>query len=115
MIIDMRCRPPLEEFRQYFDIPRITWHGKRTGAKEVSKAFIEGSMELFFKEMEQAGIDKAVVLGRNSPGVSMGRKFNPAFILNERLAELQDKHPNRFIGIAGIDPTNIFIPGGSKC
>src|SRR5688572_7622446 len=102
----MRCRPPLDEFRQYFDIPRITWHGRRTGAKTVSQAFVEGSMEMFVEEMEQAGIDLAVVQGRNSPEVFMGRKFNAAFIRNERIAELQDKYPKRFVGLAGIDPTN---------
>ena len=106
MIIDMRCRPPLEEFRQYFDIPRITWHGRRTGAKTVSQAFVEGSMQMFFDEMDEAGIDLAVVQGRNSPEVFMGRKFNAAFIRNERVAELQDKYPGRFVGLAGIDPTN---------
>jgi predicted TIM-barrel fold metal-dependent hydrolase len=106
MIIDVRCRPPLEEFREYFDIPRITWHGRRTGARSVSQAFVEGSMELFFDEMQEAGIDKAVVQGRNSPEVFMGRKFNAAFIRNERIAELQDKYPGRFIGLAGIDPSN---------
>lgn len=106
MIIDARCRPPLDEFRQYFDIPRITWHGARTGAKSVSRAFVEGSMELYFAEMDEAGIDLAVVQGRNSPEVFMGKKFNAAFIRNERIAELQDKYPRRFIGLAGIDPSN---------
>jgi uncharacterized protein len=106
VIIDMRCRPPLEEFRKYFDIPRITWHGRRTGARSVSRAFVEGSMDLFFEEMHEAGIDMAVVQGRNSPEVFMGTKFNAAFIRNERIAELQDKYPARFIGLAGIDPSN---------
>src|SRR5690606_3595739 len=77
-VIDMRCRPPLPEFREYFDIPRITWHGARTGAKQVSRAFVEGSMELFFEEMEEAGINVAVVQGRNSPAVFMGKQFNAA-------------------------------------
>jgi len=106
MIIDVRCRPPLAEFREYFDIPRITWHGRRTGAREVSRAFCEGSMELYFEEMDQAGIDLAVVQGRNSPEVFMGKKFNAAFIANERIAELQSRYPKRFIGLAGIDPSN---------
>jgi len=106
MIIDIRCRPPLQEFRDYFDIPRLTWHGRRTGAREVSPAFIAGSMEMFFEEMTTAGIDIAVVQGRNSPEVFMGRKFNAAFIKNERIAELQDQYRGRIIGLAGIDPTN---------
>lgn len=106
MIIDMRCRPPLPEFREYFDIPRLTWHGRRTGAREVSPAFVAGSMEMFFEELKTAGVDIAVVQGRNSPEVFMGRKFNAAFIKNERIAELQDKYRGRIIGLAGIDPTN---------
>ena len=106
MIIDVRCRPPLPEFREYFDIPRITWHGARTGAKSVSKAFCEGSMELYFQEMDEAGIDVAIVQGRNSPEVFMGKKFNAAFIKNERIAELQDQYRGRFVGLAGIDPSN---------
>lgn len=76
MIIDARCRPPLEEFRLYFDLPRITWHGLRTGAKEVSRAFREGAMELYLDEMAQVGIDVAVVQGRNSP-VKASRAFLP--------------------------------------
>ncbi|MCC6534204.1 MAG: amidohydrolase [Burkholderiales bacterium] len=106
MIIDVRCRPPLPEFREYFDIPRITWHGRRTGAKEVSRAFCEGSMALYLEEMAQAGIDLAVVQGRNSPEVFMGKKFNAAFIRNERIAELQSNYPGRFMGLGGIDPSN---------
>ncbi|AUL14326.1 amidohydrolase family protein [Bordetella bronchiseptica] len=105
-IIDMRCRPPLPEFREYFDIPRISWHGARTGAKQVSRAFVEGSMDLFFEEMDQAGIEIAVVQGRNSPAVFMGKQFNAAFIPNERLAQIQDQYAGRFVCFAGIDVSN---------
>ncbi len=106
MIIDMRCRPPIEEFRRYFDVPRIAWHGARTGAATVSRAFVEGSMELFFEEMAQAGITLGVVQGRNSPERFMGTKFNEAFIANERIAELQDTYRGRLIGFGGIDVSN---------
>jgi predicted TIM-barrel fold metal-dependent hydrolase len=106
MIIDMRCRPPLKEFLAYFEVERTVWTGKRVGARSVSKAFLAGSMELFMQEMDEAGIDAGVVLGRNSPEVFLGRKFNAAYIKNEVLAELQDRYPGRFIAFAGIDPTN---------
>lgn len=106
MIIDMRLRPPLPEYRQYFDLPRITWHGRRTGAREVSRAFREGSMELFFEEMDEAGVAIAVMQGRNSPAVFMGKQFNEAFIPNERVAEIQAKWPKRIVGVAGIDVSN---------
>jgi len=106
MIIDMRCRPPLKEFLAYFEVDRTVWTGKRVGARTVSKAFLEGSMELFMREMDEAGVDIGVVLGRNSPEVFLGRKFNAAYIRNEVLAELQASYPGRFICFAGIDPTN---------
>jgi len=102
-IIDMRCRPPLPEYRQYFDIPRIAWHGRRTGAREVSRAFREGSMALFLEELDEAGVAHAVVQGRNSPAVFMGKQFNEAFIANERLARLQDDYGGRLLCFAGID------------
>ena len=102
-IIDFRCRPPSDYFLSYFDKPRVTWHGKRTGVKEVSPAFMTGSMELFWKEMDEAGVTVAVVLGRNSPAVFMGKQFNEARIPNEHLKELQEGHSDRIIGFAGID------------
>lgn len=105
-IIDMRCRPPLPEFRQYFDVARIEAQGRRTGAREVSPAFVAGSMPGFLEEMEEAGIDVAVVQGRNSPELFMGVKFNASFIANERIAQLQADYPGRFIGFGGIDPSN---------
>jgi len=106
MIIDMRCRPPLKEFLAYFDVDRTVWTGKRAGAKTVSKAFLTASMDLFMQEMDEARIDVGVVLGRNSPEVFLGRKFNAAYIRNEILAELQVKYPGRLIAFAGIDPTS---------
>ena len=106
MVIDRRVSPPLPDVRAYFDIPRITWHGRRTGALEVSPAFVAGSMSMFIDEMDEAGIELAVVQGRNSPAVFMGKQFNAAFIPNELLAELQYSHGGRFVCQAGIDVSN---------
>jgi hypothetical protein len=105
-IVDMRCRPPLPEFRQYFDISRIAEQGGRTGAGPVSRAFVEGSMELFLEEMKQAGVSRAVVQGRIGPERIMGVKFNACFIDNQRIADLQTRYPGTFIGYAGIDVSN---------
>lgn len=106
MIIDMRCRPPLPEFRQYFDISRIEAQGRRTGARAVSPAFVAGSMDGFVAEMDEAGIALAVVQGRNSPELFMGVRFNASYIANERIAQLQVDYPGRFVGLGGIDPSN---------
>ena len=79
MIIDVRCRPPLEEFREYFDIPRITWHGRRTGAKDVSRAFCEGSMALYLEEM-QKNVRYAKAVG-DAPTGSLLRRAPPRTLL----------------------------------
>ena len=63
-------------------------------------------MDLFWEEMDEAGIDIGVVLGRNSPAVFMGKPFREAFIPNEHVAELQAKHAGRLLGFAGIDASN---------
>jgi uncharacterized protein len=106
MVIDFRCRPPTQFFLQYFDAPRVGWMAARLGAKELAPSFLNGSMDLFWEEMDEAGIDAGVVLGRNSPAVFMGKPFKEAFIPNEHIAELQARYPKRLIGFAGIDASN---------
>ena len=106
MVIDFRCRPPTQYFLQYFDPARVGWMAARLGAKEISPSFLKGSIELFWQEMDEAGIDIGVVLGRNSPAVFMGKPFKEAYIPNEHIAELQAKYPKRLIGFGGIDGSN---------
>lgn len=106
MIIDFRCRPPTSHFREYFDAARVGWMSARLGAPDLSPAFLQGSIDLFWQEMDEAGIDVGVVLGRNSPAVFMGQQFKDAFIPNEHVAELQGKYPKRLVGFGGIDTSN---------
>ncbi|MEI9803977.1 MAG: hypothetical protein WDN48_05315 [Pseudolabrys sp.] len=106
MVIDFRCRPPTDYFLQYFDAARVGWMAARLGAPQLSPSFLKGSMELFWEEMDEAGIDTGVVLGRNSPAVFMGKPFKEAFIPNEHIAELVAKYPKRLIGFGGIDASN---------
>jgi hypothetical protein len=106
MIIDFRCRPPTEYFLQYFDAGRVGWMAARLGAPVLSPAFLQGSMELFWEEMDEAGIEIGVVLGRNSPAVFMGKPFKEAYIPNEHIAELVGQYPRRLVGFGGIDASN---------
>jgi uncharacterized protein len=106
MVIDFRCRPPTDHFLQYFDAARVGWMAARLGAPQLSPAFLQGSIELFWEEMDEAGIDIGIVLGRNSPAVFMGKPFKEAFIPNEHVAELQADYPKRLIGFGGIDGSN---------
>lgn len=63
-------------------------------------------MALFWEEMDQAGIDIGVVVGRNSPEAFLGKKIAASYVPNEHVAELQSSHSGRLVGIAGIDVSN---------
>jgi predicted TIM-barrel fold metal-dependent hydrolase len=106
MVIDFRCRPPTQYFLQYFDPKRVSWMAARLGAPELSPSFLKGSLDLFWEEMDEAGVDVGVVLGRNSPAVFMGKPFKEAYIPNEHIAELQAKYSKRLVGFGGIDASN---------
>ena len=69
----------------------------------MAPSFVKGSMSLFWDEMDEAGVDIGVVVGRNSPEIFLGRPFPAAYVPNEHVAELQDKYPERLVGFAGID------------
>lgn len=65
------------------------------------------SMDLFFEEMEQAGITTGVIVGRNSPGVNLETPPVPAVnVSNDHIAELQQQYPGKLVGLAGIDAGN---------
>ncbi len=86
MIIDMRCRPPTFAFEPYFDA-RVTPMTTKLGV-QIPPSFMAKSMQLFFEEMEQAGITQGVVVGRNSPGVDLETPPVPAVnVPNDHIAE----------------------------
>lgn len=103
MIIDFRARPPTAEFKQFFKPEFILKFHKRLGL-ETSKAYLSGSVEEWIKEMKEAGIDKAVVNGRNINGPVDA----VCIIQNEYLSSLQKKYSKYIIALAGIDPANII-------
>ena len=107
MIIDFRGRPPTPEYLTYFDAPRVEWFARRVGAKGMSQAFLDASLDGFFEEMEEAGIDYTVALGRNSPEMMVGeRRFPAGIIPNSHVLDLQTRYPDKVIGFAGVDVTN---------
>lgn len=107
MIIDFRGRPPTPEYMTYFDASRVEWIAERVGAKGLSQAFLDVSLDGFFKEMEGAGIDYTVALGRNSPEMMVGeRRFAAGIIPNSHVLDLQTRFPDKVIGFAGVDVTN---------
>ena len=109
MLIDMRCRPPTPPFLAIFKSKVFTRVLQRVGPFGTAPSFEKESVELFLKEMDEAGVSHAVITGRNVP---LGG------IPNEHIAELVAKNPDRLIGIGGIDPTNQVhqaLPEVEKC
>jgi predicted TIM-barrel fold metal-dependent hydrolase len=99
-VIDFRIRPPYKDFlgtamyAQAERRDRIT----RSIGFEPSQAAQQKSVELMLDEMDGAGIDMGVVVGRNSG--SLGSVDNAV------VREFCNAYPGRFIPIASIDPTD---------
>ncbi|MDR3706726.1 MAG: amidohydrolase family protein [Capsulimonadaceae bacterium] len=92
MAIDFRVRPPFKGFRTAF--------GRRGGSTESDEVLIEG----FIKRLDEAGITKGVVTGRNIAGKSGGPDI---VVPNEDVAELVRKYPTRFEGFGAVDVRNV--------
>ena len=100
MIIDFRLRPPVGGF---LDTLMYAAGERRDGFTrtvgfEPSPAAQQQSMELLLKEMDEAGVDKGVVVGRLAGTLGS--------VSNEDVARIVRDYPQRFIGAASIDPTN---------
>lgn len=96
-IIDVRLRPPYKSFKSsflyhdYFKPSQIQF--RKNNGLSASEAVKQQSMPLLFQEMEEVNIVKAVVCPRVTDGGS-----------NEELAMLVDEYPDKFIGMAHIEP-----------
>jgi predicted TIM-barrel fold metal-dependent hydrolase len=103
VILDFRVRPPYKSFLScHIFRPRAPIDDPaRVGALRMDldpmPSFEERSWERFLAEMDDAGIDRAVVMGRQSTG-------DFGFVTNEDVAEIARAHSNRFVAFAGIDP-----------
>lgn len=100
MIIDFRIRPPVGGFLQtlmYSAGARRDGFTKTVGF-EPSPAAQQQSMDTLMREMDAAGVDKGVVVGRLA-GV-LGS------VPNADVQSIVSDYPNRFIGAASMDPTS---------
>ena len=104
MIIDMRARPPTPHFNSFFQPAFLKGLANRIGAKHLSQAYLDESVSDFVDEMDTAGVDVAIALGRNSPAMTTGKIAAPAGIVpNQHIVDLQTQFPGRIVGFAGID------------
>lgn len=121
-IIDSRCRPPYRGFLNTgfpFGLYDTDFGGlfrKMTGTmatptllagEKLSHMTFPDSaeekkvMDLFIKEMDQAGIDYAVAPYRAAWGDPINHRPKTN---NQDLVDLIEEYPHRFIGVAGISP-----------
>jgi len=97
-IIDFRVRPPMPGVTNqifYTNPQRRDGFNRKLGFTPAPSAQ-QASMSLLFEEMDAVGVSLGVVVGRVSQTLGPTSKDDIAQVVNE--------HPNRFVGIAGIDP-----------
>lgn len=98
-IIDLRSRPSfLHDFygatpgtREY-EVAK--WLNRRVGSKDDEHFVRSHTLEGFVAEVRESGITSAVVVGRDTPSLS---------ISNDRIKEITAPH-TELIGIASVDP-----------
>ena len=102
MIIDFRVRPPAAGFETLnMHGPENNVHCYPVNGPDMmpNPSSDEYSMPLFFKEMEEAGIDKGVVLGRDT-GTRWG------YVKNDAIMDVVNAYPDKFIaGFGSVDVT----------
>ncbi len=100
MIIDLRVRPPYREFLDMpvFSNPQFTTDWANRLSLAPAPSCLEKSMPLFLDELETAGITYSVIAGRQGSAT--------AKVPNDDIVSLMEEYPNKFIGAAGIDPTD---------
>ena len=101
MIIDFRVRPPFKGFE------KLSLFGKTKAFQELPFATpntmsipsaLEFSMPLFLQEMEEAGIEKGVVLPRCSTTTPWGA------VTNDEVIEGVRQYSDKFIAFGSVDP-----------
>lgn len=104
MAIDFRIRPPygvsLKQCLFQGQLPASSRAAEgpfSIGRRRICSA-IEGSVDLLVQEMNQAGVDVGVLMGRQT--------HNPVYGSSDtnELFEISDKYKGRFVVFAGISP-----------
>ena len=103
MIIDARVRPPYKSLKQVLaSEPGARPPVKRSplvSGYDRTPSMIQKSWELFLEEMDAAGVEK---------GILVGRQAGHRIISNDDIAELRDQYPDRFpVALAGINGANV--------
>jgi len=96
MIVDMRLRPPTASWISKPQFKQgVPFYPSRVGFPRPPSAE-QRSMKLMFEEMDTAGIQWGVAMGRAS-AEPLGA------IPNDEIAEVVRAHPDRFVSFAAVD------------
>ncbi len=103
MIIDARVRPPYKSFQEVLaSAPGARPPVKRSpliSGYERPPSMTQKSLDFFLEEMDDAGVDK---------GVLVGRQAGHRIVSNDDIAELRDRYPDRFpVALAGINGSDV--------
>ena len=103
MIIDFRVRPPIPSylnsgaFHVWTD-PELGYQCQWEG--RIKDPSMDGDMDAFVREMDETGIDIAVIIGRMSKSNDKGS----GNITADELDAVCKRYPGRFIGMPALDP-----------
>jgi uncharacterized protein len=103
MIIDARVRPPYKSLKEVLaPNPGARPSVKRSplvSGYERPQSMVQKSVELFLREMDEAGVDK---------GILVGRQAGHRIVSNDDIAELRHQYPGRFpVALAGINGIDV--------
>lgn len=91
-VIDFRVRPPYGSGLKFFE--NVDWINELIGFDfKTSESEKNASIELLMRELDEAGVELAVLPGRGLFGDQ-----------TEELFELADKYPGRFVVFPYVDP-----------
>jgi uncharacterized protein len=95
VIVDMRIRPPLPTWKNQSQFHRPSeFYARHKFSRPPS---VEAqSVKMLLTEMDEAGVEVGVVMGRQSAEPS-------GLIPNDEIAAFLKEYPDRFVGWAGID------------
>lgn len=102
--IDFRCRPPYKDFdNDWYFGETVLNNINHQSDQPIAESARKRDMDLFIKEMDEAGITKAVLVGRHAFSSFAGAEGGYKGISNDVVVELMEKYPGRFIGVISVD------------
>lgn len=97
-IIDMRLRPPIPAWTKGKTFQTAMYYPRRFGTFKGARSAWSESLDMLFDEMDSAGINYGVLMGRSSKGAG-----DLGAVSNQAIVEAVTEYPNRFLGFLSVD------------